>query len=76
MRAFGYGARSSARASPANCAGDDPDREARGIWMRIASVLHYLWRAVNLDGVVLDILIQSRRDAGAAKRFFKRLLSR
>ena len=29
---------------------------------------------VDQDGVVLDILVQSRRDAGAAKRFFKRLL--
>ena len=36
--------------------------------------MNYLWRAVDQDGVVLDILIQSRRDAGAAKRFFKRLL--
>jgi putative transposase len=44
--------------------------------MRIRSVLHYLWRAVDLDGVVVDILIQCGRDAGAAKRFFKRLLSR
>ena len=35
---------------------------------------HYLWRAVDQDGVVLDILVQARRDANAAKRFFKRLL--
>jgi putative transposase len=35
---------------------------------------HYLWRAVDLDGVVLDILVQPRRDAKAAKRFFRRLL--
>lgn len=44
------------------------------VFVRIGGVLHYLWRAVDQDGVVLDILIQSRRDAGAAKRFFKRLL--
>jgi putative transposase len=37
-------------------------------------VQHYLWRAVDQDGVVLDILVQTRRDAQAAKRFFKRLL--
>jgi hypothetical protein len=43
------------------------------VFIRIGSVLHYLWRAVDQDGAVLDILIQSRRDAGAAKRFFKRL---
>ena len=35
---------------------------------------HYLWRAVDQDGVVLDILVQPRRDANAAQRFFKRLL--
>ena len=29
---------------------------------------------MDQDGVVLDILVQSRRDAKAAKRFFKRLL--
>lgn len=44
------------------------------VFVRIQGVLHYLWRAVDQDGVVLDILLQSRRDAGAAKRFFKRLL--
>ena len=35
---------------------------------------HYLWRAVDQNGVVLDILVQDRRDGKAAKRFFKRLL--
>src|ERR1700720_3799523 len=44
------------------------------VFIRIQGVLHYLWRAVDQNGVVLDILVQSRRDAGAAKRFFKRLL--
>ncbi len=34
----------------------------------------YLWRAVVQDGVVLDILVQSRRNAKAAKRFFRKLL--
>jgi putative transposase len=42
--------------------------------IRIQGVQHYLWRAVDQDGVVLDILVQTRRDAQAAKRFFKRLL--
>lgn len=37
-------------------------------------VLHYLWRAVDKLGVVLDVLVQGRRDGAAAKRFFKRLL--
>src|SRR5207302_4669749 len=35
---------------------------------------HYLWRAVNQDGNVLDILVQSRRNKKAAKRFFHKLL--
>ncbi|HJY84209.1 MAG TPA: IS6 family transposase [Candidatus Binatia bacterium] len=35
---------------------------------------HYLWRAVDQDGEVLDILVQKRRDQHAAKRFFRKLL--
>ncbi|AJR27074.1 MULTISPECIES: IS6 family transposase [Pseudomonadota] len=35
---------------------------------------HYLWRAVDQDGHVLDVLVQSRRDRQAAKRFFRKLL--
>ena len=34
----------------------------------------YLWRAVDQDGIVLDVLVQSRRNAKAAKRFFRKLL--
>jgi putative transposase len=44
------------------------------VFIRINSDLHYLWRAVDQHGVVLDILVQDRRNAAAAKRFFKRLL--
>jgi putative transposase len=44
------------------------------VFIRIQGVQHYLWRAVDQDGVVLDILVQPRPDTGAAKRFFKRLL--
>ena len=44
------------------------------VFIRIQGVQHYLWRAVDQDGVVLDILVQERRDAKAAKRFFRRLL--
>jgi putative transposase len=44
------------------------------VFIRIQGVQHYLWRAVDQDGVVLDILVQDRRDANAAKRFFRRLL--
>jgi putative transposase len=46
------------------------------VYLRINGVLHYLWRAVDQNGVVLDILVQDRRNATAAKRFFKRLLAR
>ena len=35
---------------------------------------HYLWRAVDQNGHVLDILMQSRRNRQAAKRFFRKLL--
>jgi putative transposase len=45
------------------------------VFIRIQGVQHYLWRAVDQDGVVLDILVQDRRDANAAKRFFRRLLA-
>src|ERR1700753_1910224 len=44
------------------------------VFIRIQGVQHYLWRAVDQDGVVLDILVQERRDGKAAKRFFKRCL--
>jgi putative transposase len=44
------------------------------VFIRIQGVQRYLWRAVDQDGVVLDILVQARRDGTAAKRFFKRLL--
>src|SRR5579863_6555723 len=45
------------------------------VFIRVQGVQHYLWRAVDQDGVALDILVQARRDAQAAKRFFKRLLT-
>jgi len=45
------------------------------VFIRVRGELHYLWRAVDQNGVVLDILVQDRRNAAAAKRFFKRLLA-
>jgi putative transposase len=44
------------------------------VFIRIGGVQHYLWRAVDQHGVVLDILVQEKRDGAAAKRFFRRLL--
>ena len=35
---------------------------------------HYLWRAVDQDGEVVDVYLQTKRDGAAAKRFFRRLL--
>ena len=37
---------------------------------------HWLWRAIAANGVVLEILVQTRRSAKAAKRFFKRLVAK
>ena len=44
------------------------------VFITINGVRHYLWRAVDQDGDVLDILVQKRRDKRAAKRFFRKLL--
>ena len=44
------------------------------MFIRIRGKLHYLWRAVDQIGHVLDVLVQSRRSATAAKRFFRKLL--
>ncbi len=44
------------------------------VFLGINGKTHYLWRAVDQQGNVLDILVQSRRDMAAAKRFFRKLL--
>ena len=44
------------------------------VFVKINGKQHYLWRAVDQDGEVVDVLLQLRRDGAAAKRFFKRLL--
>jgi len=44
------------------------------VFVKIGGKTHYLWRAVDQDGTVLDILVTSRRDAKAATRFFRKLL--
>jgi putative transposase len=44
------------------------------VFIKINGRPHYLWRAVDQDGNVLDILVQPRRDARAAKKFFRKLL--
>lgn len=42
----------------------------------IAGKKHWLWRAVDQHGVVLDILVQSRRNTAAAKRLMRKLLKK
>ena len=42
----------------------------------IAGRKHWLWRAVDQHGLVLDILVQSRRNAKAAKRLLRKLLKK
>ena len=44
------------------------------VFITINGQQYYLWRAVDQDGDVLDILVQKRRDKRAAKRFFRKLL--
>jgi putative transposase len=54
----------------------------RDIWhldevvITIAGRKHWLWRAVDQDGYVLDEIVQTRRDTQAAKRLLKRLLKK
>jgi len=44
------------------------------VFVTIAGRGHYLWRAVDQDGDVIDVYLQTHRNAEAAKRFFRRLL--
>ena len=44
------------------------------VFVKIQGKRHYLWRAVDQDGEVVDGFLQKRRDSTAAKRFFRRLL--
>jgi putative transposase len=44
------------------------------VFIKINGKQHYLWRAVDQDGEVVDVFLQAKRDGAAAKRFFRRLL--
>ena len=44
------------------------------VFLRMGGKQHYLWRAIDQDGHVLEILVQSRRNTRAARRFFRKLL--
>ena len=54
-----------------------PELISRAVWpYKIQGRQPYLWRAVDEDGDVLDILVPSRRNRRAATRFFRKLLKR
>ena len=44
------------------------------VFVKINGKQHYLWRAVDQDGDVVDVYLQAKRDGVAAKRFFRRLM--
>src|SRR3954451_8690954 len=44
------------------------------VFIKMNGVQHYLWRAVDQNGAVIDILVQPKRDRFAAERFFRKLL--
>src|SRR5689334_7710157 len=56
------------------CAGDKWHLDE--VVITIAGTKHWLWRAVDQHGVVLDVLVQSRRNTKAAKRLLRKLLKR
>jgi putative transposase len=44
------------------------------VFVKIGGKQHYLWCAVDQEGEVVDVYLQERRDANAAKRFFQRFI--
>ena len=44
------------------------------LFVTIQGQRRYLWRAIDQDGEVIDILVQAHRDQRAAERFFRKLL--
>ncbi len=77
MRRSGAGVPNSGRPTPTSYVAA---AHARAKWhldevfVKIHGISHYLCRAVDQHGNVLDVLVQSRRNAKAAKRFFRKLL--
>jgi putative transposase len=56
------------------CAGDKWHLDE--VVITTAGKKHWLWRAVDQDGIVLEVLVQSRRDQRAAKRLLRKLLKK
>ncbi len=46
------------------------------VFVRINGKIHYLWRAVDQEGEVLEVFVTTRRDRMAALRFLKRAMKR
>ena len=46
------------------------------VFVRIRGQYLHLWRAVDQDGEVIDVLLQQRRDAASARRIFRHVLAR
>src|SRR3954454_19384610 len=44
--------------------------------VKISGVQHWLWRAVDQDGLVLDVLVRPRRNKAAAERLLRKLLKK
>ena len=44
------------------------------VFIKMNDVEHYLWRAVDQNGPLIDILVLPRRDRWAALCFFRKLL--
>src|SRR3954471_3672915 len=86
MKPCASGGASSARTSPTRSAFADQIRRKLPcpgdkwhldeVCLMISGTKHWLWRAVDQDGVVLDVLVQSRRDKRAAKRLLRKLLKK
>ncbi len=46
------------------------------VFLKINGAPYYLWRAVDQEGTVLDVVVQSRRNAAAAKRLMRKLMKK
>jgi putative transposase len=68
----------SARRSPIRSDSARLFAATNGIWMgwviSIAGEPYWLWRAVDQNGFVLDVLVQRRRDSRAAQQLMRKLL--
>jgi transposase-like protein len=44
-------------------------------YVKVGGVWRYVYRAIDQHGQVIDVLVATRRDAAAARRFFRRALT-